>query len=137
MSRDASVTLDWADGEHHFRLGWGEIAKLQEAVDAGPYYLLQQIYAGHWRVEHLSNIIRLGLVGGGMVPVDALKLVRSYVESRPPMENLQTAIAILAAGCMGAPDEEIVKKKRKPATGSMTSRAARSDSAKSTGPAQP
>lgn len=110
MSRNASVDLDWADGTYKFRMAWGQLAELQEKTDAGPFVILQRLSNGSWKVEDITNVIRLGLIGGGMKPVDALKLVRTYVEDRPPMENVLTAQAILAAGVMGAPDEDTVKK---------------------------
>ena len=106
MSRDASLTLDWADGTYAFRLGWSELEKLQEACDAGPYVILQRLTAGTWRVGDIAHSLRLGLIGGGMAPVAALNKVREYVEKRPPGENVLPAHAVLSAGCMGAPDEE-------------------------------
>lgn len=110
MSRSASITLAWADGDYHFRLAWGEIIQVQEATDAGPFVVLGRLQDGTWRVEDISSVIRLGLIGGGLEPPKALKLTRTYVESRPPVENLLIAIAILQAGLMGAPDEEEIKK---------------------------
>jgi hypothetical protein len=114
LSRDASVTLDWADGTYHFRLAWGEIAKLQEACDAGPFVILDRLHSKACRLEDISNVIRWGLVGGGKSPVEATKLVRLYVEGRPPAENLLYAISILSAGCYGAPEENIEKKSGAP-----------------------
>lgn len=105
MSRSASVTLDWADGTYVFRLAWGQLLELQEKCDAGPYVILQRLHGGEWRVQEVSNVIRLGLIGGGLEPKEALRLVRTYVEDRPPMESLMTAQAVLAAGCIGAQDE--------------------------------
>lgn len=110
MSRDASIDLTWADGDYRFRLAWGQLIELQEKCDAGPFVILNRLQAGTWRVQDISNVIRLGLIGGGMKPVDALKLVRTYVEERPPMENVLTAQAILSAGVAGAPEEDSVKK---------------------------
>ena len=107
MSRDATVTFDWADGTYRFSLKWGQLAELQEACDAGPYVVLQRLHSGAWRIEDISNIIRLGLIGGKMEPVAALKLVRAYVEARPPMENLVPAQVILSAALMGAPEETV------------------------------
>ncbi|MBY3386406.1 gene transfer agent family protein [Rhizobium laguerreae] len=107
MSRDAKITLTWADGDYVFRLGWSEIAALQEATDAGPYVVLNRLHTGQWRIEDISNVIRLGLIGGGLEPVKALKLIRTYVEARPPMENHPHAVAILAAGLIGAEDERL------------------------------
>lgn len=107
MSRDASITIAWADGDHTFRLGWDEIEMLQEACDAGPYVILQRLGDQTCRVGDISNTIRCGLIGGGMSVSDALKKVRTYVEARPPSENLIYARAILGAGCYGAPEEEL------------------------------
>lgn len=124
MARDASIgPLAWADGDYTFRLGNGELILLQEATDCGPLFLLDRLGSKHWRVQDISHVIRLGLIGGGTAPDAALKLVRSYVEARPPIENVQFAYAILAAGVMGAPDEPPKKQRgRKAAKSSMTSR---------------
>lgn len=103
--RDARITMDWADGTYTFRLAWAELAELQEQCDAGPFVILDRLQTRQWRIQDVSNVIRLGLIGGGMEPVKALKLVRSYVEARPPMENVIYASGILSAGLMGAPDE--------------------------------
>lgn len=107
MSRDASITIEWADGEYPFRLGWYEIEKLQEVCDAGPYVILQRLGDQTCRVGDISHTIRWGLIGGGMSISEALKKVRTYVEARPPSENLIYARAILGAACYGAPEEEL------------------------------
>ena len=107
MARDASIgPLSWADGDYQFRLGNEQLILLQEATDCGPYFLLEKLGGKHWKVQEISHTIRLGLIGGGTKPEDALRLVRAYVEARPPLENVQFAYAILAAGVMGAPDEK-------------------------------
>lgn len=107
MSRDASITLAWADGDHTFRLGWAELEALQEAVDAGPWTVLQRLYDRSCRVGDVSHVMRLGLVGGGLEPTAALKLTRTYVEGRPPAENLMHAFAVLSVALNGAPDEKV------------------------------
>ncbi|MGB3445739.1 MAG: gene transfer agent family protein [Xanthobacteraceae bacterium] len=113
MSRDASVTLPWADGDYTFRLAWGELIKLQEACDAGPGMVLQRLMTNDCRVQDISNTIRLGLVGGGMEPTKALQMVRDYVESRPPLENRALAYGILAVAWHGPPDEQPGKRPRR------------------------
>lgn len=104
-NRNSSITLSWADGDYVFRLAWGQLIELQEKTDCGPGYLLDQMWQNNWKVQHISEIIRLGLIGGGQTPTDALKLIRNYVESRPPLENLPIAQAILAISLQGAPEE--------------------------------
>ena len=106
MSRDGSITLPWADGDHRFRLGWGELMLLQEATDQGAFVLLDRLSTRQCRIEEISHTMRLALIGGGETPEKALQLVRSYVEGRPPAENLMFARGILAAACYGAGDEQ-------------------------------
>lgn len=114
MSRDAKITLDWADGTYDFRLGWGEIAMLQEACDSGPFVILHRLEHGFCKIEEISNVIRCGRIGAGAKPVEALQQVRTYVEKRPPAENLMLAISVLKAGVFGAPEENIEKKSGAP-----------------------
>lgn len=135
MARLAEITQDFGDGEHVFRLRWAEIIKLQEATEAGPYVVLQRLYQGDWKVQEISAVIRLGLVGGGMEPIAALQLVRSYVEERPPLENLPLAQAVLASALVGAPDEAPGKDQAPgQESGSMTSQTGSSGSEPSMAP---
>ncbi len=114
MNRDGSLTRAWADGTYTFRLAWGELIMLQEATDCGPFVLLQRMAIGGWLVQEIAHIVRLGLIGGGMDPVPALKLVEAYVEKRPPLENTELAIKILSEGIgMGDEEDDVLKKKRK------------------------
>lgn len=106
MSRDASVSLAWADGDYTFKLAWGELILLQEACDAGPFVIFDRLASRQCRVQDISHTIRLGLIGGGITPDKALKLVRDYVESRPPAENLMLARGILGVAIMGAPEDQ-------------------------------
>lgn len=50
-------------------------------------------------------MIRQGLIGGGLEPTAATKLVRTYIEKRPPAENIVFATMILQAGIQGVPEE--------------------------------
>lgn len=106
MSRDASLTLDWGDGTHAFRLAYGQLAELQEKCGCGPQVLCQRLIDGSWKIEDLRETIRLGLVGGGMEPVKALGLVRTYVEQRPLLESIMPARAIISAALVGVPGED-------------------------------
>lgn len=110
MSRSGAIDQDWGDGSHRFRLAWGQLAELQEKCAAGPYAILARLHSGDWRIEDISNVIRLGLMGGGAAPTDAITLVRRYVEdtgTHPLLRNLPIAIAILSAALVGAPEEKV------------------------------
>ncbi|SFJ55037.1 Phage tail tube protein, GTA-gp10 [Phyllobacterium sp. CL33Tsu] len=109
MSRDASIELDFGDDTYTFRLAWGELVKVQEACNAGPYVVLQRLYSQTWEMNDIREVIRWGLIGGGLEPVKALKLVKDYVEARPPLESIIYAQAVLSAGLMGAPEESLGK----------------------------
>lgn len=107
MSRDAKIELTWADGEYTFRLGWGELEALQEACEAGPWVILERLFTRQCLIGDISNVIRQGLIGGGLEPTAATKLVRTYVEKRPPAENLLFATVILQAAIQGAEEEPV------------------------------
>lgn len=110
MSRDASIgPLSWADGKYTFALKWEQLALLQEKTDCGPLALLDRLSTRQWRIEDISQAIRLALIGGGTEPAAALKLVEAYVEKRPPLENHMLAYAIVSAGVQGAPEEPLKK----------------------------
>jgi hypothetical protein len=137
MSRDGSFEAQFADDDFVFRLAWGELIKLQEARDCGPLVILERLGNGHWRVEDIREVVRLGLIGGGLDPGKALKLVRLYVEQRPPFENLALAQRILGSSLVGVSDEELehTPGKAEAPSGSTPSSEASSVSEPSTPPA--
>jgi hypothetical protein len=89
--------------------------------------------ANQWRVEDIPAVIRLGLIGGGMDPTAASRLVRQHVEQRTfdwgGGDGLGIlAVKILAAALNGAPDEPLGKAAGETVNGSTISPTARSDS---------
>lgn len=110
MSRDASVTKDWAGDARTFRLAWGELIKLQESRDAGPFLILQRLLSGAWFLEDIREVIRLGLIGGGLDKDKALQMIRTHVEGDVPGANLVIAQAVLGAALYGVAEEEVGKK---------------------------
>jgi hypothetical protein len=106
-NRNGRVELDFADGTYGFRLAIGELEELQEKTGVGPYVLLRRLLANDWRIEDVTQTLRLGLIGGGTSPNDALNLVRRYVEQRPDwVMNAMLAQAIVSAALIGAPEEQ-------------------------------
>lgn len=104
MSSDGNTTLDWADGTYTFRLGLGELQEHDEKISegrpmgypSGPLAVLSRLWDGTWKIADVRETIRLGLIGGGLPPANALKLVRRYVDDQPLIPNVGLAVLILA-----------------------------------------
>lgn len=118
MSRLAETTLDWADGTYRFALKIDQLAELQEKCDAGPWYIQWALQSAllaresgfpppkDMRIEYVTEVLRLALIGGGMDALHALKKVRAYVGPGQINENIAYAYAVLGALLVGAPDED-------------------------------
>lgn len=95
-----AITQDWGDGTYQFRLAYGQWLELDELLHVGPLALYSRIISQKWKANDLREIIRLGLIGGGCDPIKALRLVKTYVEERPLLENVSIAAQILEAALM-------------------------------------
>lgn len=91
------ITRDWADGTYSFRIAYGQWLELQESCHAGPLEIYTALLMRRWRVEHIREIVRVGLIGAGTDPATALRLVKRHVEDRPIMESVEIALNIVAA----------------------------------------
>ncbi|WP_421367022.1 gene transfer agent family protein [Agrobacterium tumefaciens] len=103
--RDARIELTIWDGDYEFRLGWGELAQLQEKCDAGPWVIHDRLKHKTCRTEDVEDTLRLGLIGAGRKPEEATKLIREHVKTRPFGDYALAALAVISAGIVGAPDE--------------------------------
>ena len=134
MSRSARITAPFGDGTYTFRLDIAGLEELQEKTDAGPEQIYADIASGQWKVAHLRETIRIGLIRGGMEPVRALAMVARYAAEGYLADLKPLALNIIAAALVGAPDED--KPAGEPEAGAKDpSPAVRSDSASSTQPA--
>lgn len=99
-SQHAAVTLDWGDGTYTFRLGLAEIEELEEKRNKSMFQLARVLHPDRRdaRLADILEVLRIGLIGGGMTPVDALGKTRRYVDQRPVDENRDTAYAVILAG---------------------------------------
>lgn len=117
MSRLGAVTLEFADGEYPFRLRMAQLIELDETCQVGPQRMLIDFAESNGRTKWIREIIRLGLIGGGLKPVEASRLVKSYVDERPLMESVLHAQVILSAAVVGMPEDSPPEKLEAPAKG--------------------
>ena len=116
---DGSVSLQFGDGEYVFRIAFGQWRELQEAVNKprleigeapiGPMGLLRALLDGNAWPHDLREVLRLGLIGGGLKSDRALVLVKRYVEGAPYFQVMPTARTVLQYAMFGPPDDQVGK----------------------------
>jgi hypothetical protein len=110
------LELTWPGGAHPFRLRIGELRALQEATGAGPEELFNGLRTGRWRVDHLVQVLRWGLVGGGSKTAsEAATLVTPLIDLHPLVEFKLAALAVLGHALLGADPEDAVGEPAGPA----------------------
>ena len=128
------VDLTWADGDYRFCLPMAQLEELQTLCDAGPLVIADRLEHGRWKTQDVFHTLRLGLIGGGMEVVPALKLCRSYVEGRWG-ENVLAAYTVLQRTVWGKPDEPVGKSRVRRARAARRAPTESSTSVNSTGSA--
>jgi len=127
MSRSGEITLPWGDKDHTFRLGIAEWEKVQEKCDAGPSELLNRMsplfaateaglslhdavragYVGTWKIHDVREPLYRGLIGAGMEPTPAGRVIRELVDERPLIESVCIAYQVVLASVVGVVDEPL------------------------------
>ncbi|OJU12755.1 MAG: hypothetical protein BGN85_08820 [Alphaproteobacteria bacterium 64-11] len=109
MNRHGAIELDWADGTFAFRLSIAGIEELEEKTGKSVFDLAGRAspMVRDMRVREISETIRIGLIGGGMAPGEALAKVRRYVDERPLDESRDVAHAVLLMGLTRVHGEDL------------------------------
>lgn len=122
MRLSAEVELKWGPGVYTFGLKAKQIEELEKTLGVGIGRITARIHSSvDFYFQDVRQTIFLGLVGGGMSPVEAQGLVSSWVDDYPlepldgqgvplPAGNLATARAILGACRYGWEDLPEAKK---------------------------
>lgn len=131
MSADGSITLFWGDAEYKFRITIGQFRDLQEAVNGrrialgavpiGPATLLNTIKANDGWPDDMRDVLRLGLIGAGMAPLEANRKMVRHFDSSPLFEHGKAAFLVLLSALVGPPDDLLAKKKTTTETTSPSS----------------
>lgn len=89
----------WGDGTYAFRLGISEIDELEQKTETSIFLLYASTASElpYAKFKACREVIRLGLIGGGTSPVDAMSLVARYADERPLTETVVAAHQILQA----------------------------------------
>lgn len=100
------LPLTWRGGEHEFDLRIEHLRALQDRCDAGPPVIADRLGTRQWRVEDVTETIRLGLESAGLDKRAARRLVELHVE--PNLEQCAGyARLIIAAALIGDPDDPV------------------------------
>ena len=133
MSRSAVVRQRFfGEGYFDFKLGIGEADLLQDQFDCGLMEMLERI--AMVRTRDIKEVLRLGLIGGGMDKEAAFNLVERQVRPGYLAEAAKVAIAVIEAAVRGAPDEPLGESQGE---GDDPSPTAKFDTANSTASASP
>jgi hypothetical protein len=120
MSReDGSISLAFGGEEYVFRIAFGQWRELQESINKprielgeapiGPMSLFRNLLEGNAWPHDVREVIRLGLIGGGMKADRALVLVKRHVEAVPLFLALPAARSIMQFAMFGPPDDPVGK----------------------------
>ena len=111
MASNGEVTLTWGDGEHKFNIAKLKcILELEEKCGCGIAEVYKRISSGVWKFNDLRETLRLGLIGGGKPPDEALRLINRYCDDRPLAESILPAQAVIMAAMVGVPGDMPEKK---------------------------
>lgn len=107
MSRDATVHLVFAGDERTFKLGYANLLAIQDACNAGVFDIFDRLLSGRARAEDATEPVRIGLIGAGVDPKIAKRMVEE--NSFPLQEISLVALAIIGVALQGDPREQVGK----------------------------
>jgi hypothetical protein len=107
--------------EHQFALYLGQWEELEEKFGFGPLEIFGKLARMEFRARWLREITRLGLIGGGVSPAQAKRLVERYIDTVPFAEAWPLAFQIVARSCYRPNEEDDGKKKEIAGNGQLSS----------------
>lgn len=95
----------FGDSQQVFLLSDPMVAELERITGKGIGAIYKQVIAAEFSADLLREIIRLGLIGGGMNPEKAAQLCATYATDRPVNELFVVAFEVLDARYSGTEKE--------------------------------
>jgi hypothetical protein len=131
----------WPAGEHEFCLRIGELRAIEQRCDAGIAQILIRLMGSTFKIDDVWEVLRLGLMGGGMSEREAVKTIESCFPHANFFGLATTAAKVLIAFTswpMGAAEDEPGETPAAGTTGPSPSRSemVEPDGATTSGPLQ-
>lgn len=89
------VIEEWAGKERLFRLDYGRVMDLEQAIGQGIGKIFIRLIGGEFYTQDVYHTLRISLIGGGMGQVDAKRIMDAHFDTRPYLENAGVAGHIL------------------------------------------
>jgi len=107
------IVRDFGDGAHVFAFPIGAWRELEDKRKASiPEICMRFLPPQKYLIDDVRETIRIALVhGGGVKPVQALRLVERYVDNQPIEDSAVLAVTILMAAQYGGPANDAPQKK--------------------------
>lgn len=99
-------TIVWPGGEHSFRLAVGEMRALEQRCDAGVVVILMRLLGQSWKIDDVVQVLRLGLIGGGMAEKEAQTTIDKALDTASLMALSVPAADVLRRFVMWEGDDQ-------------------------------
>lgn len=109
MSRDGSIELQFGGDKRTFRLGIDELLALQDRRGIGLYEIEARFRSRTCHVQDVQEIIRLGLIGGGVEAKRAEEIAERGVKPGALSLCRLVALAVLLAAMQGDESDPVGK----------------------------
>lgn len=111
MAANGEVELRWGDGEHKFNIAKLRcVLELEEKCGCGFAEIYLRLTQGKWHYNDVRETLRLGLIGGGMLPDKAMTMINRYCDDVPFAENVLPAQVVIMAALVGVQGDNPEKK---------------------------
>ncbi|WP_108263678.1 gene transfer agent family protein [Mangrovicoccus ximenensis] len=106
MTDEITIRFFFGDRERAFALTDPMMTELERLTGKGVAAIFDQLAGLGYKLDHLREIIRLALIGGGETsPEEAKRLCDTYAANRPVFDLVTLALMILSARWYGADKE--------------------------------
>lgn len=97
-SRHAAIELDYGGGTYTFRLGLEQIEEIERLCEKSIFEIARGLAQATAPSRQIVEVIRCGLIGGGMAPSPALDLTRKRMDELSLDNSRDVACAVALAG---------------------------------------